>query len=69
MSKAIDAPGQAANSYLTGSVSRDLPLDSCALRICGSNIYYAHVGALCYRWVKQIAETVLPHPVLNVESG
>ena len=63
---AIDAPGQVANSYKY--ISKELPVQSFFLRVPGPNVYHAHVGASDYRRVKQIAETVLPHPVLDVES-
>ena len=43
-------------------------MHSFILRIAGPNVYHAHVGTSSYGRVKQIAETVLPHPVLDVES-
>lgn len=38
------------------------------LRVPGPNVNHAHMGTSLYRRVKQVAETVLPHPVLDVES-
>ena len=68
MLEAIDALGQATNSLLIQSVSKELPVDHFVLRVPNPIVYDAHIGRFCYGWMEQTAEMVLPHPVLNVES-
>ena len=50
------------------AVSEDLLGRSLHSRVSGPNVYNAHVGIFWYRRVKQVAQTIPPHPVLNMES-
>lgn len=66
MYEAIDALGQVANSCQY--ISNEFTVHSFSLRVPSPNVYHAHVGTSGYGRVKQIPKTVLPHPVLRVES-